>query len=178
MRERPSKNWCKGIEINCFMTGHRFRIIFLTRGRGMFVKSETTSKEMAKATNLLNDKKTYKVLKKDPTTSYQNKFNGLIKSWLQKDYITTTTAQKLYCETGTISKFYVLPKIHKQDIPVRPIISACTSLSYQLSKFYHRILSNVTGMKRSFVKNSEEFVKKVKKHIIPVGHTLISLDRV
>ena len=118
----------------------------------------------SKAKKMLNDQKTYKVLKKDPTTKYQNKFNTLIMHWLNKEYISKTTADKIKCDTGTIPKFYALPKVHKRDIPLRSIISACSSPCFHLSKFYHKILSNITGMKRSFIKNSEDFVEKVRHY--------------
>ena len=32
-------------------------------------------------------------------------------------------------------RFYGLPKIHKSDVPLRPIISACGTSTYKLSKF-------------------------------------------
>ena len=102
----------------------------------------------------MSTKKTYNVLKKDPTTTFQKNLNDLLKDWVKKDYISEVTAEKLKCETGTIFKFYALPKVHKSETPLRPIISACNSPGYQLSKFYNDILSNVTGKKNSFVKNS------------------------
>ena len=99
-----------------------------------------------------------------------------MKEWLKKRCITNTIAERLLCETGTIIKLYALPKLHKRDIPSRPIILACNSPSFQLSKFYHIILSNVTGMKNSYIKNSQDFVEKVRDKIIPESFTLISLD--
>ena len=80
-----------------------------------------------------NNQKTYKV-NKDPTTIYQNKFNTLIKHWLNKEYITRTTADKIRCTMGTIPKLYALPNVHKRNIPLRAIIAACSSPCFHLSK--------------------------------------------
>ena len=74
---------------------------------------------LLKALILLNDKKTYKVINKDPTNNYQNKFNTLIKNWCKNEYISNFTAKKLLNQTGTIPQFHALPKIHKNDNSLR-----------------------------------------------------------
>ena len=40
---------------------------------------------------------------------------------------------------------YGLPKIHKKDVPLRPIISNCNSPTYRLSKYLAKQLSPLLG---------------------------------
>jgi hypothetical protein len=49
---------------------------------------------------------------------------------------------------------YVLPKIHKPYIPLRPTVSSIVSPCYALAGFLHKTLSPLAGKSDSFVKNS------------------------
>ena len=40
-------------------------------------------------------------------------------------------------------RFYGLPKIHKANCPMCPIVSACGMATYQLAKFLTKILQKV-----------------------------------
>ena len=119
-------------------------------------------KYIEQSESLLSDNNTYTVINEDFTTKYQNKFNTLFKAWHRMKYIDKEIAEYLECETGTIPKFYALPKVHKDNYILKPVISSVTSPSYRLAKFYHSILKNITGKKESYIKNSEEFIKKVR----------------
>ncbi|MGL4482192.1 MAG: hypothetical protein ACRCTW_06660, partial [Lactococcus garvieae] len=41
------------------------------------------------------------------------------------------------------SRFYCLPKIHKEGVPIRPIVDYTTSPTYQLAKFLNRIIKQL-----------------------------------
>ena len=50
-----------------------------------------------------------------------------------------------------------LPKIHKQNIPIRPVINCINSPNYKVSKFITKILKEKINLKNKFtVKNSLE----------------------
>ena len=76
------------------------------------------------------------------------------------------------------ARFYGLPKIHKPDNPLRPIVSFCGSPTYNLASFYSKILTNDINPPISRIKNSFEFIQKIKNITIPPGHKIISLDAV
>ncbi|XP_076220960.1 uncharacterized protein LOC143174252 [Nomia melanderi] len=69
------------------------------------------------------------------------------------------TYQKLHKDP---TKLYGHPKIHKQDIPLRPIVSAIGSLTYQLVKFLTTILIPLTGKTKAHIQNSEHFIQKIQ----------------
>ena len=128
---------------------------------------------MEKITTLFNDEKYYKTIKKNPLATLErktglhiNKLNYMY--FLMNDIIIPRVAQKC-----NVSKGYGLIIIHKVNNPVRPIISAINSPTYNLSK----ILSN-KHLKKTFshINNSLELKEKLEGIIIPDGFEIISLD--
>ena len=53
--------------------------------------------------------------------------------------------RKLYPTGAVTPKFYGLPKIHKDGIPLRPIVSSRGSISYEVAKELARILKPLVG---------------------------------
>ena len=68
---------------------------------------------------------------------------------------------------------YGLAKIHKQNTPLRPIVSFYTSPMYQLSKHLPHILPPLVGKTRSAVRNSRDFVSFISSQKLS-GEALIS----
>ena len=57
---------------------------------------------------------------------------------------------------------YGLPKIHKENIPLRPIVSTTGPVTYKLSKFLASKLKQLNGqISSSFILNSEDFVDRI-----------------
>ena len=77
---------------------------------------------------------------------------------------------------GQIPFIYGLPKIHKPDVPLRPIVSFYTSPSYQLSKYLTRLLSPLVGNTSSNVKNSAEFKTFITSQQLKSDEVLVSFD--
>ena len=65
------------------------------------------------------------------------------------------------CLNGRVSSFYALPKIHKQDIPLRPIVSFCGATLYNLSKFLKSAIAPMVGISVHHVTNSTVFVQEI-----------------
>ena len=67
-----------------------------------------------------------------------------------QDYMTgvkyTTTSCSLQVTLPLAPRFYGLPKIHKANCPMHPIVSACGTATYQLAKFLTKILQRYTGI--------------------------------
>ena len=61
---------------------------------------------------------------------------------------------------------YGLPKIHKKEVPLRPIVSCIQSPSYDLSKYIASIISPLAGKTGFFVKNSGHFIEMIKTEYI------------
>ena len=71
---------------------------------------------------------------------------------------------------------YGLAKIHKQNCSFRPVTSVIGSPTYFLAQFLYKTLSEFLEKRKSYVKNSFEFIRKIKNEKIPKNHRIISLD--
>ena len=70
---------------------------------------------------------------------------------------------------------YGLPKIHKESIPLRPIVSCIGSPTYKLAKHIVSIITPLVGQTSSFVKDSRHFVRIVRGEI-RTEEKLVSFD--
>ena len=66
----------------------------------------------------------------------------------------TPLKKKLSPNNSVIPKIYGLPKIHKEGVPLRPIVCTIGSPSYNLAKELSRILSPISGQTDTYIKNS------------------------
>ena len=71
---------------------------------------------------------------------------------------------------------YSLPKIHKPEVPLRPIVSSIDSPTYNLAKFLTRIISPLADKTSTFVQDSGDFVEKARSIRPEEGSILVSFD--
>ena len=113
-------------------TDENIVILPADKGRVTVVMDKTDYKD--KMDSLVNDKQTYEVLKRDPTPALQRKLNNKLLKLKKTDKIDLRRYNKLRCSVPQPPKLYGLPKLHKPNIPMRPIaVSFCGSPTYQLS---------------------------------------------
>ena len=70
--------------------------------------------------------------------------------------------KRLYPTGANAPKFYGLPKVHKENIPLRPIVSSVGSVSYETAKELSRILKPLVGKTEHHVKNAKEFINSIQ----------------
>ena len=68
------------------------------------------------------------------------------------------------------------PKIHKPDVSLRPIVSACGTSTYKLSKFFTKIMQIYTVKNFPFVKESKGLADSLKGKSINTDETLVFFD--
>ena len=79
--------------------------------------------------------------------------------------------------TGCVPpKFYGLPKIHKPDTPLRPIVSSCGSVIYGVAKELAKILKPLVGKSPYHINSTQDFVEQVKHITLAPGECLSSYD--
>ncbi|XP_011867795.1 PREDICTED: uncharacterized protein LOC105561973 [Vollenhovia emeryi] len=125
---------------------------------------------------LLNDKNTYITIKKDPTKKLISNLHSLLVEWKKSNYIDNSIYKRLNCTDGTLPRAYGLPKIHKQDCPLRIIVSSVDSPLYAFSAFLHNIIKSSIPKPESHILNSFDLVNKLNGLHIQETHDLISLD--
>ena len=78
-----------------------------------------------------------------------------------------------------LGKLYFLPKIHKclSGVPGRPVISNCGMPTEKVSEYLDHILKPIMQESWSYVKDSEDLLKKIKNiGKIPEGVILVTVD--
>ena len=144
---------------------------------------------------ILSDKKTYANVteKGDPITNSIRCCFRILENWKKKGYLDKDTQITISrVKESTNARAYGLIKAHKIDdemlfkiknniqiesiVPFRIIISSIDCPKYLQSKMYERILSNSIKKSEKVIKNSFEFLKKIKNVIVPQGYVMISLD--
>ncbi len=71
---------------------------------------------------------------------------------------------------------YGLPKVHKDQVPMKPIVSTIGSPCYRLAKELARILTPIVGKNSYTVTNSTDFVHRIQEVHVAQGDQLISFD--
>ena len=129
-----------------------------------------------KMTTLLNNRDTYQVMDQDPTRRMQNEMNKMLKQYKEHEHLGKTLYESLRCTNGIIPRIYGNPKIHKEGLPLRPIVSFYTSPTYQLSQHLCWLLTPLLGETDSSVKNSLDFIEMLKDWTITEDQRMVSFD--
>ena len=143
-------------------------IIILPADKGSATVVMDQSDYTAKMDNLLGDP-AYKKLKRNPTTKVEAQISAALKELEQKGCLTNN----LFFSPSFSStpQIYGLPKIHKEGIPLRPIVSAIGSPTHRLARELVRILSPLEETTASHVKNSTVFVNRIGQLTIQESET-------
>ena len=126
-----------------------------------------------KANSLLNQN-TYRSIPRDPTNSIKNKLISILKRVKNQTGLDSNTYKSMY-PTGCVPpKLYGLPKIHKPDTPLRPIVSSCGSVTYGVAKELAKILKPLVGKSPHHNNRTQDFVEQAKHITLAPGECLSS----
>ncbi|XP_058840132.1 uncharacterized protein LOC131695616 [Topomyia yanbarensis] len=129
-----------------------------------------------KMEDLLSDESTYKQLKSDPTSKVLKKIGVLVDGWRDSKYIDARTHRKIKISSCNPPRVYGLPKIHKQDRPLRPVVSTIGAATYNVAQFLSGVIGNIVGKTEYHIKNSFEFADQITGTQITEDVVLFSLD--
>lgn len=83
----------------------------------------------------------------------------------------------MYTYNGVIPRYYGLSKIHKDNIPLRPILSCVGSPIQPLAKYVANILNRVFSSFNKFrIKDTFQFSEDINNFKLPDGFVLVSFD--
>ncbi|MCP4473275.1 MAG: hypothetical protein GY821_01620 [Gammaproteobacteria bacterium] len=136
-----------------------------------------------KITNLLGDSSTYEEISLRANSTPQTRVNSLgeelnktLRDLLRINRVSEEEKTLMMFHSGVPSRFYGLPKIHKPGVPLRPIVSAVNNFCDRMALHLKRILGPLIGKSNSFIKDSSDFVQKLKKVKNGSGHIMVSFD--
>lgn len=133
----------------------------------------------------LNNTKYYLKLDRPIYKSNISKINNILHSMQNNGIINRKQFNYLQAkESDRARTFYLLPKIHKDknkwpqlDMPEgRPIVSDVGSESYRVSKFIDTIIRPISMTHDAYIKDSYDFVSKIRDRQIPSNALLCTCD--
>ncbi|CAF4387530.1 unnamed protein product [Rotaria sp. Silwood2] len=133
--------------------------IIITRpdkGRGVVLMDKHNY--VNKIQSILNDSSKFSSLSEDPTLARENNLKSLLRKLHDQRQITD---QFYYLARPTGSnpgRLYGLPKVHKQPVSLRPVLSSIGTFNYGLGKALTHMLSDLIDNK-NMIKDSSSFVK-------------------
>ena len=148
----------------------------LTADKGVALVILDRSDYIKKAQELLQDTSTYRSIKGDPTNKLKNRLINILKKIKAEAKIPDNIYKKMYPMGASPPKFYGLPKIHKKNIPIRPIVSSIGSVSYGVAKELSKIIKPLMGCSIHHVQNSSQFAEEMKRTRIEQGECITSYD--
>lgn len=127
--------------------------------------------------NILADDSYYKLINRDPTNSLQQKANKIVSALKKQGYINDEQSKKMMIYNSRPARFYGLPKVHKSQLALRPIISAVSCPNSGISSYVTEILTKAYDKNNDYyVADSFEFSNYINDMQLPQSHVLVSLD--
>lgn len=134
----------------------------------------------------LRDTKYYKQLKELIYTETIPMVDKILRTLTDKKFI--NNKQFIYLKGNPEPRariFYMLPKIHKEPTkwskpheipPGRPIVSDCSSETYETAEYLDHFLNPLSTLHPSYIKDTYHFVNIIKGITIPQDAILFTLD--
>ena len=152
-------------------------IVILPADKGNATIVLDTAEYHAKALDILS-KHPFRRLEGDPTRKNEKRVNDMLKNLHASGELDATTASSLRAPLhGTRPPmFYGTVKLHKKDHPLRPIVSAVGSATYQLAKFISQLLTPFHRETESLIINTQDFINQLKEVTLEEDDVLVSYD--
>jgi len=144
------------------------------KGRGVVIVNKCDYKQ--KLMDILNDQIKFKRISTEISTHLlylEGKLNRLLRTI--KSSISLNTYNSLLSSGSRPGVLYGLPKVHKPNIPLRPIISSIGTFNYNAAKFLVPVISPLTTNHYT-IDNSTAFAKEITSLNYQKPVTMASFD--
>ncbi|XP_037942461.1 uncharacterized protein LOC119675342 [Teleopsis dalmanni] len=150
-------------------------IIIIRADKGGSTVALKRSEYEEKMISILNDQSTYIKVERNPLNKLETESNNLIRQLFNLNVIDKAQYQHMTRHNVSIPRIYALPKVHKSNRPLRPIVSTIDSPSSQLAIYLNTILSKIVHKKYD-ITNSVEAREKLTNIIVENDEVLASFD--
>ena len=138
---------------------------------------------IAEVERQLKDKKYYTELSENPCERFKQEIQTKISTIEDSEWLNNISDINIPSE-NRILQFYILPKIHKTHDPTlplgypgRPIVSACGSLTENISTFLDKALKTHMESLPSYIKDTTDSINKIRHlPLLPKDSYLVTLD--
>ncbi|XP_061389122.1 uncharacterized protein LOC133324293 [Musca vetustissima] len=128
-----------------------------------------------KLNNLLDDKTTYKPIREDPTEKLQRMNNNLVNDLHKNKLISKWEKSKLTSISASAPDLYGLPKIHKENTPLRPIAASTNVPCYNLAQYVGKLLRTIISPTYN-IKNCMDLKDKLNDIKLDKDDIMVSFD--
>ena len=144
------------------------------KGKALVVMDKT--EYVQKMEEKFSDTSTYVKMNRDPTQEIKDELAGQLHELLESGMIDKGLHRQLCPNTTQNPRASSSPKIHTEGYPLRKIVDSMNSVVKNIDKYESRIIKTYTLNNPSSIRNSKEFVDKLKDLKIPDNQKLISFD--
>ena len=131
---------------------------------------------MSKAQNITPS---YENLKTNPTRKREAATKLIIRDCL-KGRVDERTITALLPQSSRAAELHGLPKDHKQDMPLRPIVSACSDPLDKITWLLERIATQLLDFVPAHLKNTKDYQRRLKLQYpdnkLPTNVIIFSVD--
>ncbi|CAF1656456.1 unnamed protein product [Adineta ricciae] len=143
------------------------------KGKGVVLINRTDYIE--KLEEILSDTSKFRLVDKDPTGCRETALTSLLRKIKNEGYLTEQEYRYIKPVGSIPARLYGLPKIHKENKSLRPIVSCVQSYNYRLGKFLAGTMKSIRNSKFS-LKNTDEFQKFLKQNSSLSINKMMSFD--
>ena len=113
----------------------------------------------------LDDRQVYEEVEVDPTVELGKTILDRLKELREEDLGLEEVMGYLEVNDSRLSRFYLLPKIHKvlNSVMGRPVISNCGSITEHISGYLDHHFNPLISFTRSYVQDTNHFLSKLGK---------------
>ena len=132
----------------------------------------------SKMNDIISDRSKFKPMNDDCLKlifRLEDKLNRFLKNLKGLDVIDENCASQMFTSGSQPGILYGLPKVHKDNYPLRPILSAIGTHSYKLAKFLVPLLSQITQNVYS-LKDTFQFVHQITNIVNAQDYIMASFD--
>ncbi|CAF4999366.1 unnamed protein product [Rotaria sp. Silwood1] len=144
------------------------------KGRGVVILDRNDYIE--KLENILSDNRKFKLLNEEPTISRENALTTVLRQMKNDEYLAQQEYKYIKPVGSVPARLYGLPKVYKDNVPLRSILSCIKSYNYKLGKFLANIIKPIRDSPYS-LKNTNDFLKFIQQNShLSNNNRMISFD--
>ena len=121
----------------------------------------------------------YEIMDKNPVAKGEAKSKRIFKA-VSKDKLPDLTVKDLTPCHSRIPVSYGIPKVHKEGVPLRPVVSACVGPTEKMSSLLECVLKQLLRFVPTHLWDTGDLLtilgKHSEEHGIPEGSIFLSID--
>ena len=172
---QPNRTKSEHAAMRDLQTNKDITILQADKANATVILDTTDYEEKA---NALLSKPPFRQIKKDQTAKNEKRVNDCMKRLIKSDPQNKSTFERLQASAnGTRpALLYGSVKTHKPGYPLRPIVSAIGTATYNTARYINWILSPICEQLPSHIKNTEDFIDSIQTLQIEDDEVMISFD--